>query len=147
MRVVFVCYGNICRSPMAEYLFKKMTADRNYLISSAATSDEEEGNPVHYGTRRILDRENIDYSGFSAHKLTKTECDAADYIIGMETYNLRPILNICGEKNAAKVHRLLDFTSNPRDIADPWYTHDFETTYREITEGLKAFKDYLGGKI
>ena len=140
--IIFVCYGNICRSPMAEYLFKNMTGD-TYNITSAATSDEETDSPVHYGTRRILDGLNIDCRGFAAHTLTKKECDQADYIIGMEAMNVRHIKYICGRGNEHKVYRLLDFTARPRDIADPWYTHDFDTTYKEITEGLEGLKKYL----
>lgn len=139
INVIFVCLGNICRSPMAEFLFKKMTKSKGYVISSAATSYEEEGSPLHYGTRRILDRLGIEYSGFSAHRLTKAECDNADYLIGMEQSNLSGIKRICGRENEYKVHRLLDFTDFPHDIADPWYTHDFDTTYREISLGLTAF--------
>ena len=142
LSIIFVCYGNICRSPMAEFLFKNMTHGE-YEITSAATSDEETGNPVHYGTRRVLDRLGIDHSGFAAHTLTRDECDRADYIIGMEAMNVRHIMRICGRDNEHKVYKLLDFTDRPRDIADPWYTHDFETTYREISEGLDAFYKFL----
>ena len=145
INIIFVCLGNICRSPMAEYLFKSMTGD-NYKITSAATSDEEYGNPVHYGTRRVLDRLNIDCRGFAAHTLTKKECDAADYIIGMEDRNVRQIKYICGRENEHKVFRLLDFTDEPKDIADPWWTHDFETTYKEIKFGLDGLKRYLEAK-
>jgi len=144
-KIIFVCYGNICRSPMAEFLFKNMAGDR-FKITSAATSDEEEGNPVHYGTRRILDRFSIDYCAFRAHQLTKKECDAADYIIGMEASNVSAIKRICGRENEKKVFRLLDFSARPRDIADPWYTHDFETTYIEISEGLDGFMRFLRDK-
>lgn len=141
--VIFVCYGNICRSPMAEFLFKAMVGGEKYQISSAATSREEVGSPVHYGTRRILDKYGIDCSSHSAHQLTKRECDNADYIIGMEQSNVSAIKRICGVENAGKVYRLLDFTGNPRDIADPWYTHDFERTYNDIMEGLTALKGLL----
>lgn len=136
--VIFVCYGNICRSPMAEYLFKSMAGDK-FKISSAATSREEVGSPVHYGTKKILDKLGIDCSAFSAVQLTKKMCDEADYIIGMEAANISAIKRICGSENYFKVYRLLDFSSSPRDIADPWYTHDFEKTYRDIKEGLTAF--------
>lgn len=127
---------------MAEYIFKRRAGDR-YAISSAATSDEETGNPVHYGTKRVLDSLGIDCRGFAAHRLTKGECDRADYIIGMENANVRDIKRISGRENEHKVFRLLDFSSTPRDIADPWYTHDFLSTYRDITEGLDALERYL----
>ncbi len=137
--VIFVCYGNICRSPMAEFLFKNTPCGKRCNVSSAATSYEEEGAPVHYGTKKILSSLGIDCSDFSAHRLTLAECDGADYIIGMERSNVRDIKRICGAANEYKVYSLLDFTDHPRDIADPWYTHDFNATYRDITEGLEAF--------
>lgn len=141
-KIIFVCYGNICRSPMAEYLFKDMVGNK-YDISSAATSTEEIGSPVHYGTRAILRERNIDCSSHSAHQLTKKECDRADYIIGMEKSNIVAIKRICGSENFNKVYRLLDFTSNPRDIDDPWYTHDFKTTFNDVIDGLTAFLSVL----
>ena len=140
--IIFVCYGNICRSPMAEFLFKDMVGDK-YKIFSAATSREETGAPVHYGTRRVLEGLGINCQGHSAHQLTRRECDEADYIIGMEHSNISAIKRICGEANYSKVYRLLDFSSNPRDIADPWYTHDFTSTYNDVMEGLTALKKLL----
>ena len=130
---------------MAEYLFKNMT-DGEYTITSAATSREEEGNPVHYGTRRILAGLKIPCDGFKAHTLTKAECDSADLIICMENANVLAVKRMCGRENFEKVCRLLDFTDEPGDIADPWYTHDFDLTYREIDKGLKALYKHLKGE-
>lgn len=144
-KVIFVCYGNICRSPMAEYICKDFAQKAGYklVIDSKATSDEEEGSPVHYGTRRILDRLGIDCSAHVAAKLSKKDCDEADYIIGMEDYNLDGIKRIAGEKNYGKIYKLLDFSSRPRDIPDPWYTHDFEATFKDVLEGISGFISYL----
>ena len=132
---------------MAEFLFKKFVADKGqkntFHIESAATSNEEEGNPVYPPARRILNAEGIDCSGKFARKITKDDYARFDYIIGMEAMNVRHIKQICGGDNEHKVYKLLDFTDRPRDIADPWYTHDFETTYREINEGLNAFYKFL----
>ena len=146
INVIFVCYGNICRSPLAEFLFKALTAGENVTVSSAATSDEEEGNPVYYAVRPLIEKRGIDCSFFTAHRLTKRECDAADYIIGMETSNVNAIKRICGKENENKVFRLLDFTGDGKDIADPWYTRDFPKAEREIERGLNSFHGYLSAK-
>lgn len=138
MNVIFVCYGNICRSPMAEFLFKDMTGGKGYKISSAATSDEEIGSPVYYETRKMLTALGIDCSRFRAHRLTRAECDAADYIIGMEDKNVTDIMRIAGEKNYHKVKKLLDFAGGG-NISDPWYTRDFDVAYADIMRGLKGF--------
>lgn len=144
-KVIFVCYGNICRSPMAEYICKDFALKAGYKldIDSKATSDEEEGSFVHYGTKRVLDGLGIDCSSHVAHKLTKKECDEADYIIGMEDYNLDGIKKIAGQGNFNKIYKLLDFSSCPRDIPDPWYTHDFDATYKDVVEGVSGFISYL----
>ncbi len=141
MKIIFVCYGNICRSPMAEYLFKdilKKRGAKNIEVLSRATSREELGAPVHYGTRAVLDRLKIDYRGHRASQITKAECDSADLLIVMDSYNVISMKRICGQENESKVCRMLDFSSNPRDIDDPWYTHDFETCYNDMKEGLEG---------
>ncbi len=141
MKIIFVCYGNICRSPMAEYLFKDMLKKRgadHIEVLSRATSREELGAPVHYGTRGVLDRLKIDYRAHRASQITKRECDEADLLIVMDSYNEISMKRICGEENSHKVCRLLDYSNAPRDIDDPWYTHDFETCYSDVKEGLEG---------
>lgn len=147
-KILFVCLGNICRSPMAEFLFKEIIKQKGieneFLIESAGTSNEEEGNPVHYGTREKLKSVGISTKGKYARQLKKEDYKKYDYIIAMEQRNIRDILRIVGEDKENKVHRLLDFSNNPRDIADPWYTGNFDITYNDIIEGLEAFLRYLG---
>lgn len=146
-KVLFVCLGNICRSPMAEYVLKDVVKrqgrEDEFYIDSAATSTEEIGNPVYPQTRRKLKEEGIECGNHKARQMTKKDYEEFDYIIGMEEGNIRNILRIVGEDRDNKVSKLLDFTSSPRNIADPWYTRDFDTTYREIVEGLVGFLDFL----
>lgn len=150
IKVLFVCYGNICRSTMAEFLFKDMLM-KNHLnekiyVESAGTSDEEEGHPVYSETRKILNSLNIDCSQKRARKVNYLDYDKFDLLIGMETSNTRDLLYFFGQDKAHKIKRLLDFTSNPRNIADPWYTRDFQLTYCEIKEGLDALLSHLKDK-
>lgn len=147
IKVLFVCHGNICRSPMAEFVFRDMVQKRNlgtqFHIASAATSTEEIGNPVHYGTVRKLREHGISTEGKYAVQLRKKDYQAYDYIIGMEYRNIRNIDRVIGSDPEHKVYKLLDFSENPRDIADPWYTGDFDRTYDDILEGCKGFLAYL----
>ena len=146
-KVLFVCLGNICRSPMAEFLFKDMISKKGlkdkFIIESAGTSNEEEGNPVHYGTKNKLAEVGIITEGKYARQLKKDDYEKFNYIIAMEQRNIRDIYRIVGDDKDNKIYRLLDFSKRPRDIADPWYTHNFEITYNDIIEGLKAFLDFL----
>lgn len=147
IKVLFVCHGNICRSPMAEFLLKDMIkkeglADR-FVIASAGTSREEIGNPVHQGTRKKLAQDHISAAGKYAVQLTKEDYEKYDLILGMDRANISNILRIIGSDPQEKVHRLLDFTELPRDIADPWYTGDFEITYAEIKAGCAALLKHL----
>lgn len=142
-RILFVCLGNICRSPMAEYvlkdLVKKQGLEDEFVIESAATSNEEIGNGMHYGTRQKLEEVGILYGNHRARQLTAEDYDKYDYLIGMEESNIKNMLRILGEDSQNKVYRLLDFSKSPRDIADPWYTGNFDKTYEDILEGCKEF--------
>ena len=132
---------------MAEFLMKdlvkKRGMEKDFIIESAATSSEETGNPVHHGTRQKLAQYNISTNGKYARKLTKSDYDTFDYLIGMEYRNTRNILSIIGEDPSHKVFRLLDLTEQPRDIADPWYTDNFDRTFDDIQEGLEALFTFL----
>lgn len=147
IKILFICHGNICRSPMAEFVFRDMVQKRglgNQLhIASAATSAEELGNPVHYGTVHKLKEYGISTAGKYAVQLKKKDYKEYDYLIGMEYRNIRGINRIVGSDPEHKVFRLLDFSDSPRDIADPWYTGNFDRTYDDIVEGCEAFLKYL----
>ena len=145
--ILFVCLGNICRSPMAEFVFRDLVQKRGlgdrFHIASAATSAEELGNPVHPGTRRRLAREGISTAGKTAVQLTRRDYGRYDLLIGMEQRNLSAMLRILGGAPQGKVRRLLDFTGSPRDISDPWYTGDFDRTYVDVWEGCLGLLEYL----
>ncbi len=140
--IIFVCHGNICRSTMAEFLFldmlKKEKREKDFSISSRATSTEELGNPVHPGTRRVLERLGISCKGKYAQQITKKECDGADLIIIMDENNRRNLSPFIGN-NSHKVKTLLSYAGLSRDIADPWWTGNFEDTYEDVKLGLDAF--------
>ena len=144
---MFVCHGNICRSPMAEFLFKDLVKKQNkeseFLIESSATSSEELGNPVHYGTKAVLDRLNISCKGKYAVKLKASDYDKYDYFIGMDERNRYNMLKLFDGDKKGKVKLLLDFTSNPKDVADPWWTGDFEETYKDVLKGVSALYNYF----
>lgn len=148
-KVLFVCLGNICRSPMAEFVFKDMINKKGiadeFYVDSAATSTEEIGSPVHYGTRKKLASVGISVDGKTARQVKIEDYDKFDYILGMESRNVKDILRIVGTDPENKVHRLLDFSDNPRDIADPWYTHNFDVTYDDIVEGCNVLIKRLIG--
>ena len=143
IKVLFVCHGNICRSPMAQYIFQNMVdkagmTDRFY-IDSSATSTEEIGNGLHYGTRNKLKEVGIPYGDHKAYQISKPDYEKYDYIIGMDEANIRNINRMIGPDTESKVYKLLDFASIDRDIADPWYTGNFDVTYDDIVQGLDAF--------
>ena len=146
IKVLFVCLGNICRSPMGEFILKDMAAregitDR-FFIASAGTSGEEEGNPVYPPARAELSRHGIDCTGKRAARYTAADYPKYDYILAMESWHVRSIERISGDRDG-KVRRLLDYTDSPKDIEDPWYTRDFATAYREIEAGCRAFLSFL----
>ncbi|MBO5711306.1 MAG: low molecular weight phosphotyrosine protein phosphatase [Acholeplasmatales bacterium] len=147
IRVLFVCHGNICRSPMAEYLFKKMVNDKNladrFIIDSKATSTEEIGNGVHYGTKRILDKYNIDYRMHKATQIKKSDYDNFDYIICMDDRNVYNCNRVFCNDPEGKIKLLLEYANIYRDISDPWYTGNFEKTEEDVLIGLNGFLDYL----
>ncbi len=151
IKILFVCLGNICRSPMAEYVFKDLVDKENlsddFYIDSAATSSEEEGNGMHYGTRKKLIEKNINFDNHIARKIKKEDYDKYDFIIGMEESNIRNIKKIIGIDTKNKVYRLLDFSKRPRDIADPWYTGNFDITYDDIYEGCNSLLSYIKNKF
>ncbi len=153
IRILFVCHGNICRSPMAEFVMKDIVqkegvADQ-FCIASAATSTEEIGNPVHHGTRNKLAQLGISTAGKYAVQMRRNDCQEYDYIIGMDSWNYRNMLRIAGKDMEKKISLLLDYTDHPRDVADPWYTGDFEKTYEDVLAGCQGFLAYLRqqGKI
>ncbi len=147
--ILFVCHGNICRSPMAEFVMKDMVqkagiAD-NFFIASAATSAEEIGNPVHRGTRTRLAGEGISTAGKYARQMTRKDYAEYDYLIGMDRWNLRSMERIVGPDREGKLSLLLDYTDRAgAEIADPWYTGNFDETYDDIVEGCRGLLKRLG---
>ena len=148
-RILFICHGNICRSTMAESVFTELVrrAGRagEFVIDSAATSTEEIGNPVHPGTAAVLREHGI--GGFEAKRarqLRRADYDAFDFIIGMDTANIRNMNWILGGDPDGKVFKLLEFAGTSRSVDDPWYTGDFETTYADVRDGCEGLLAYLG---
>lgn len=146
-RILFVCYGNICRSPMSEFVLRDMVEKQGrsdeFFIRSCATSTEEIGNPVHYGTRRKLAEVGISCDGKTAVQMTRADYDKYDYIVAMEESNIRNIMRIIKSDPLNKVSLLLDFAGEHRGIADPWYTGDFDTTYKDVVKGCTALLERL----
>ncbi len=145
--ILFICHGNICRSPMAEFVMKDLTERQGlagkFQIASAATSREEFGNDIHPGTRRVLEREGIPFSSRQARQITKSDYEAYDYIIAMDRANLRNLERLLGGDPEGKIFLFLEFAGEHRDIADPWYTGNFDETYRDIQQGCTALLEFL----
>ena len=144
-----VCLGNICRSPMAEYIFRDMAEKRGlghlFYVASAATSSEELGNPVYPPAKRKLYSLGIACSGKRARQMTKADYQEYDLLLGMEQWNLNSMRRICGGDPEGKIHLLLEHSLHPRGIDDPWYTGDFDTACRDIQEGCESWLDVLTG--
>lgn len=150
VKILFICHGNICRSPMAEFVFKDMVekagkSDKFY-VASAATSYEEIGNPVHYGTAKILDGLGILYKEKRAIHLEKSDYEKYDYLVCMDGANVRNTLKIIGEDKDKKIHKLLEFKGSSEDVADPWYTGDFDRTYKDVLLGCRGLLRHLEEK-
>ena len=150
VKILFVCHGNICRSPMAEFVMKDMVKkaglEDDFDIESAAVSVEELGNPVYPPARKLMERHGLSCAGKVARQMNKQDYDAFDLLIGMDASNLRGMRRICGEDVSEKIHLLLDYTDRPGNVADPWYTRDFEATWQDVQEGCAGLLKYLGQK-
>lgn len=146
-RILFVCHGNICRSPMAEFVMKNLVEKagvaQQFLIESAATSTEEIGNSVYPPARRKLAEHGISCQGKTARQMTRLDYGRYDLLIGMDSWNIRNMRAISGGDPEGKIRMLMDYTNRPGDVADPWYTGDFEATWRDVLEGCEALLSQL----
>ena len=147
IKILFICHGNICRSTMAEsvltHLVHQLHLDNQFEIDSAATSREEIGNPPHYGTKNKLYEENIPLVPHRARQMTRDDYLYFDYLIGMDTWNIRNMNRIVGADPDHKIHKLLEYTNRGGDIADPWYTGNFDETYRDVSEGCEGLLTHI----
>ncbi len=148
IKILFICHGNICRSPMAEFVLKDLVNQRGiadcFEIASAATSTEEIGNDIHRGTRAILNQYKIPYERRRARRLERRDYEYYDYLIGMDRYNMKNMARLCGGDPEKKMYKLTEFSGHSGDVADPWYTGDFETTYRDVVAGCEGLLKKLG---
>lgn len=146
-KILFVCHGNICRSPMAEFMMKDIVSkaglSAQFEIASAATSTEEIGNPVYPPARRKLAEHGISCEGKTARQVTRRDYEKYDLLIAMDHNNLRNLRRMLGEDSENKIHLLMDYTDRPGEVADPWYTGDFEETWRDISEGCAGLLQQL----
>ena len=147
VKILFVCHGNICRSPMAEFFMKDLVRKagraEEFSIASAATSTEEIGNPVYPPARRMLAAHGIDCTGKTARQLRKADYAQYDYLIGMDQANFRNMQRMCGGDPDGKIYLLLDFTDRPGQVADPWYTGDFQATWEDMLEGCEGLLRHI----
>ncbi len=141
-KILFVCHGNICRSPMAEFVFRDLVrrrgAEGRYQAASAAVSAEELGNPVYPPARRKLAEHGLSCAGKTARRMSAKDYRDFDLLIGMDAWNLRAMRSICGGDPEGKLSLLMDYTDRPGDVADPWYTGDFDSTWEDVTEGCEG---------
>ena len=147
IKVLFICHGNICRSPLAEFVFKNLVSQaglaNQFMVASAATSTEEIGNDVHRGSKAIMKKYHIPFGPRQARQITKRDYTEYDYLIGMDTANIRNMHRAFGGDPDGKVYKLLSFAGEGRDVADPWYTGDFETTYQDVLAGCEGLLKQL----
>lgn len=145
IKILFVCHGNICRSPMAEFILKQMTREREeqFYIASGAVSDEEEGNPIYFQAAQTLRNMGVPFSRHTARRITEEDYRFYDYILAMDRANILRMERLLGKDTQHKVFRLLDFTEKPGDIEDPWYTGNFEGVFQSISRGCAAFLQFL----
>lgn len=147
IKILFVCHGNICRSTLAESLFTHMVKQKGiedlFYINSAATSTEEIGNGPHYGTVGKLREKGIPIVPHRAVQMTRDDYMKYDYLIGMDTANIRNMNRIAGGDPDGKIYKMLSFAGSGRDVADPWYTGDFDATYEDVLAGCEGFLEYL----
>ena len=146
IRIMFVCHGNICRSPMAEFVLKKMVAERGiadqFVIASSATSTEEiwggVGNPVYPPAKAVMAKHGISCEGKRAVQLTRADYEKYDLFVGMDSANIRNMHRMLGGDPQGKIRKLMDYTAHGGDVADPWYTRDFAATYRDVKAGCEG---------
>ena len=150
IKVLFVCHGNICRSPMAEFVMKdlvrKAGLENRFLIASKAARRDELGNDTHYGTKAKLRQMGVPFAKRRATLLDRSDYDAYDYLIGMDEENMRDMLRLFGGDPNGKIYKLLRFADEDRDVADPWYTGNFDETYEDVLKGCTALLRMIGKK-
>lgn len=146
-KILFICHGNICRSPMAEFVMKHLVDEAGlsdaFEIASAAVSTEEIGNPVYPPARQKLAEHGIGCEGKRARVMTRDDYQSYDYIVAMDRDNLRRLQRLCGQDKDRKVSLLMDYTDRPGDVADPWYTRDFEATWKDVLEGCRGLLEEI----